>query len=307
MLYKVYNHSTLAEFNNFSIIYYGLYFSIGFLLFLCSYWFLAQTLGVTLSAAFFWSTSLAFSLSFVFGTKLLRILKSREKFMSDPLSVLKRNGNSFYGGVFGFVLASYILAQQQFSLSFLQSLDMVAISFPVFQIFIRLGCASYGCCFGKPCDGKNCVSYNDIHAPAYKLHGARPLLPTQSYSVYKNIFLLIVLYVVFFSAPYPGLSVVVWCVTYSLLRFLIDYTRDNTNKKTRYGLRKSQQISILVFLIGVDLSVFVKDEPYLLNVNFDLFFRELISLNSIMALMVTFIIFFLSFAISLIITKEKSV
>ncbi|MGL1958983.1 MAG: prolipoprotein diacylglyceryl transferase [Colwellia sp.] len=300
--YRVYNRSTLAKFKHFSIVYYGIYFSIGFLCFLLSYWFFSKIIGEDVNGSYFWVSSIGYSLSFVIGTKLLRIYKSREKFYSDPWATLKRNGNSFYGGVFGIVLAAYLMDGKYFTLPLLQHIDLIAISLPIFQIFIRLGCASYGCCFGRPSSGERGIRYCNTNAPAYKLHGDRPLLPAQSYSIYKDIFLLVLLYGIFFLAPFPGLSVVVWCVAYSLLRFVLDYTRDITNKKMRFGLLKSQQISILIFLIGIGFTVYVEDEPYTLD--FSLALQEVMSINSVLALLFAFALFMLSFALSFVITKD---
>ncbi len=291
----------LFKFKSFSITYYGIYFSIGFILFLCNYWFFAQTLGVDINSYLIWSTSLGYSIFFLVGTKLLRILKDVKNILNNPWGILKKNGNSFYGGVFGLFFAAYIFHNQNNLL--LLHMDLIAISLPIFQVFIRLGCASYGCCFGKPYNGKNSICYQNINSPAYKVHGGTSLHPTQIYSVYKNIVLLTILYLVFFLAPYPGLSISAWCITYSILRFVIDFTRDNSGKELAGGLRKSQKISILTFIVGLSLIPFVEQIPYSISLDLGFFTEKTVDKEVIMALITSFIIFFTSFAISFVIKK----
>lgn len=70
------------------------------------------------------------------------------KLLSDPLSAIFRPGFWLHGGIAGAGIGIVVSRE-----SILRPLDMVTalgLSLPLYEAFSRLGCHSYGCCFGRP-------------------------------------------------------------------------------------------------------------------------------------------------------------
>jgi phosphatidylglycerol---prolipoprotein diacylglyceryl transferase len=261
MYRKLFNRAVLGEVGSLTLTNYGLHFAIGIVLFLQLFLAVEARLGVELTATYAVQVTVAYSLAFAVGAKLLRVLYNLGQLRRNPRELLRRSGNSFYGGVAGFAAASYLMARIS-GVSFWTQLDVSFLCLPAFQVFIRLGCASYGCCFGHPNNGPTAITYFDIHAPAFLRHGSTPLHPSQFYSILKNLGIFTISFALFSKTLIKGMPVALWLMLYPTLRFFVDFTRDPAKKPYYGGLRSSQWISIGLFATGVAILLGLPLERY---------------------------------------------
>lgn len=260
MLRWLYNRVVLAEIGPLVLTHYGLSLALGAVAFLWLHLALQAHLGVELSTSYAARCTLSYSVGFALGAKLLRILYNLRQLRADPRELLRRNGNSFYGGVGGLVAASYLVAG---AASTQLLLDATFLCLPVFQAFIRAGCATYGCCFGHPTSGPAAIVYHDPDAPAHQRHGQTPLHPTQAYSIVKNAVVVAISLPLFLRFPVPGLPLALWLLCYPALRFFVDFTRDPAKKPYYAGLRSSQWISLALVALGAGLLLHLPQAQYL--------------------------------------------
>jgi phosphatidylglycerol---prolipoprotein diacylglyceryl transferase len=261
MYRRLFNRVILGDLGPFTFTNYGLNFAIGIVLFLQLFFIVEHRLGIAITASYVLLVTVIYTLSFAMGAKLLRIIYNIRQLRRDPRELLRRSGNSFYGGVAGFVAASYWTSNLS-GVPFWTQLDMTFLCLPIFQVFIRLGCASYGCCFGHPTSGPAAIVYRDVHAPAFHRHGSTPLHPSQFYSILKNLVVLIIINALFHTFTVRGLPVALWLMLYPTLRFFVDFTRDPAKKPYYGGLRSSQWISIGLFVAGVALLLWLPLDRY---------------------------------------------
>lgn len=80
----------------------------------------------------------------IIGARLLSWIKED----NYKLDMLFRPGFYWHGGLVG-VLASLCVSHTLTSVAMLPLLDGMGVAMPLFEIFNRIGCLSYGCCWGK--------------------------------------------------------------------------------------------------------------------------------------------------------------
>lgn len=180
-----------------------------------------------------------------------------------------KGGIVFYGGVIGSTLAFFIYRRlRPFPLR--PYMDVLAPSIAIGIFFGRLGCFLNGCCYGDACQLPWAVSFPKP-SPPWLHHAALgmisrddvwsfPVHPTQIYSAIDGLVLLLLL-----SAYYPfrrrhGEVMALLAVTYPVSRFLIEYLR-NDEGVFFAGLTISQNISVVLFLAGIALWVWLRQQP----------------------------------------------
>jgi prolipoprotein diacylglyceryltransferase len=302
MYQKLFNRVVLGEVGPFTLTNYGLNIAIGIVLFLQLFFAIEARIGVEISSEYAVVVMLTYSIAFALGAKLLRILYNLKQLRQNPRELLRRSGNSFYGGVGGFVAASYLTSTFS-GVPFWTQLDVTFLCLPMFQIFIRLGCASYGCCFGHPNSGPAAIVYHDVHAPAFQRHGSTPLHPSQFYSIVKDVIVLTVVNSLFHKFMAKGLPVALWLMLYPSLRFFVDFTRDPAKKPYYGGLRSSQWISIGLFVTGTAVLLGLPLDRYTASTSVVDALR--ISARLLHVSLVAFVLHLASFGISFVIQDRK--
>ena len=126
-------------------------------------------------------------------------------------------------------------------------MDMLCPPIALGQAIGRIGCFLAGCCYGAPTDSACGVVFPanvGSSAPA-----GIPLIPTQ---LFESAFCLILsgfLVYVFLREKRVGTSLGVYCILYSLWRFIIEFFRSD-DRGTVGTLSTSQFICIFIFLTG---------------------------------------------------------
>ncbi len=184
------------------------------------------------------------------GSKLLYYTVSFPDILKDP-SILwnLQNGWVVYGGIIGGVLASLVYCRYK-KADFVQYLDLVLPSVAFAQGCGRIGCFFAGCCYGRETDSVLCIQYwQSTYAP----NGVK-LVPTQIYSSIGDFALAFLLMAYAKREPKKGKVAAVYCILYSIGRFVIEIFR-NDNRGALGFLSTSQMISILILILGIGMFV----------------------------------------------------
>ena len=191
------------------------------------------------------------------GAKLLFIAVSLPKVISlgygfvDTVLILMSGGFVFYGGFIGGFLGLLIYVKQ-FKMKFLPFLDVYAAVVPLGHAFGRVGCLFGGCCYGMEYDGPFAVVYHSSLNMSTPLN--TPLLPMQLIEALGLLLIFAVVLTVYLKGAKTGTVPVVYVLCYSVMRFILEFLRADSERGGLLGLSTSQWIS-LGLIITVILSV----------------------------------------------------
>lgn len=155
-------------------------------------------------------------------------------------------GFVFYGGLIGAILGIYIYSKQ-FKIAFKNLLLMIIPVAPLVHSIGRVGCFFAGCCYGIEYHGVGSIVFtNTKYAPLNV-----PLFPTQLLESICNMLIFLIL--VYTYKKYLGTykTVALYCILYSITRFLLEFLRGDLIRGFLFNLSTSQWISIIIFLIGI--------------------------------------------------------
>ena len=182
----------------------------------------------------------------VLGSKLLFILVSFPQIIELQLSLIAilKGGFVFYGGLLGGFLGILLYIK----LYHLETdiFDVCATVLPLGHALGPIGCFFAGCCYGIPHDGFLSVTY---HETAGLTPLEEPLLAIQLIEAAFLVLLFIIMVSVFHYAK-KGTSTFLYLILYSVLRFILEFFRGDTERGLYFQLSTSQWISILLFIGG---------------------------------------------------------
>lgn len=171
-----------------------------------------------------------------------------------------RGGLTYYGGLIsGVVFGVWFLRKEKFPV--LRGMDMAGLIVPIGLFFGRIGCFLGGCCFGLETHGVFGLSFPAWSAASEKQFRdgslatpglpSLPVHPTQLYEALGCLLLSAVL--AFYFHPrkrFDGQIFVGFIAGYSLLRFLLEFIRDD-DRGGVLGLSTSQLISLAAVALCV--------------------------------------------------------
>ncbi len=135
-------------------------------------------------------------------------------------------------------------------------LDAVARSTFLGHAIGRLGCLTYGCCFGRPTRSPLAITYRAPEAKAVRVghrHGV-PLHPAPLYEALLDIALLVAVNAVAFAGAPLGVPAALACFGYGCGRFAIEFLRDNQGRAPLGRISLNQRIALAMALLGVALA-----------------------------------------------------
>lgn len=241
---------SFLETQNFCIVNYGVYYGIGCFLVVQLFFIHWYRLKGPFSPSFALFTAITVPFSTVIFSKLLYLLYNCKRLFKDTSSVLNETGYAFFGGLAGILFSLWMMGHYFYPNKIVALFDMAFLALPLAQIFQRIGCMTYGCCYGHSFSGPTAIIYQNADYKAYRNVGDTPVHNTQFYSVLKNIVLLVMVNLFFFKFPYNGIAFSMWLIMYGTLRFFVDFTRF-VQPPYLAGLRITQLFSIIIFFIGV--------------------------------------------------------
>ncbi|MCI9082889.1 MAG: prolipoprotein diacylglyceryl transferase [Lachnospiraceae bacterium] len=184
------------------------------------------------------------------GSKLLYYTVSIPDILKDPSILWNfQNGWVVYGGILGGVFASFVYCRYK-KADFVKYLDLVLPAVAFAQGCGRIGCFFAGCCYGRETDSVLSIQYwQSEYAP----NGVK-LIPTQIYSSIGDFALAFLLMAYARREPKKGKVAAVYCIFYSVGRFIIEMLR-NDYRGTWGFLSTSQAISIIILILGIGIFV----------------------------------------------------
>ena len=184
------------------------------------------------------------------GARGLDVLVHLPFYREDPLKVFKlwEGGMTFYGGLL-LALGVAIGYMRWYRLPTWKIADLFAPSIALGLFFARIGCFMAGCCYGKETSLPWSVTFTDPLSLA-RLH--IPLHPTQLYEAGGGLFLFLFLIRVEKRKSYDGQIFWLFLLFYCILRFLIEFVRDDP-RGYLFGtfLSTSQALGILLAIFSL--------------------------------------------------------
>ncbi len=210
-----------------------------------------------------WNLGLIIIFSALVGAKLLLFLSDYSYYSQNPreifsLSTLRSSG-VYYGGLLLALAASawYLRAKD---LPGWTVADLAAPGIALGQAIGRLGCLSAGCCFGKPTQLPWGITFTDRYA--YDNVGVplnTALHPTQLYEAAGSVAVCLFLVWRLSRKHLTGQVILEYLFLYSLLRFVIEFFRDDERGFVFHGLLStSQLIAVLTVLVSAGLLYYLR-------------------------------------------------
>ncbi|MDR0308297.1 MAG: prolipoprotein diacylglyceryl transferase [Chitinispirillales bacterium] len=209
----------------------------------------------------------------VLGSRLYYVFLHFDEFRGNLLSIINpfQNGSIgigglvMYGGFLGAIGAAAIFFKVK-KIPHLPYLDICAPSVGVGIALTRIGCFLNGCCYGAAAKAHNalCVHYPDISPAGHYQHliSAHGLQPSQLYEAAGGLMIALIVWLVGKKNLFTGLQFYLMVVSYSVLRFFVDFTRVY-NASERIGpFSHNQTLCIALFVIfgGLILRKFLTGE-----------------------------------------------
>jgi prolipoprotein diacylglyceryltransferase len=171
--------------------------------------------------------------------------------LRSPREALRRPVFVSWGGIialpFTFTGFAWLSARPPLLL-----VDALACGLFVGHAIGRLGCLSYGCCYGRPTGSPLAITYRNPHTKAARvggLHGV-PLHPVQLYEALLDVGLVIAVNgAVILGAP-VGVPTVVGMFGYSLGRFVLEFMKDNDGRMLLGPLSVNHLLCLGVVVLG---------------------------------------------------------
>jgi phosphatidylglycerol:prolipoprotein diacylglycerol transferase len=208
------------------------------------------------------------------GSKLLLVWTEWDLYYRDhPGQIFSldffRSGGVFYGGFLGAVVAS-VIVMRIYRLPWWRVADACAPGIAIGQFVGRLGCFAAGCCWGKPTTSFLGVHFSEkghevTGVPVIVAHLSDPvqqnvwaerlggvlspirLHPTQLYEAFATLLLTGGLVLLFRWRQFTGQVILVYAMSYAVLRFLIEFWRDDWRGEV-LSLSTSQFVAVGIFL-----------------------------------------------------------
>jgi len=168
-------------------------------------------------------------------------------------------GFALWGGLFSGMI-TILITTHQFDWDPLFIFDAAAFGLPLAQMFGRVGCLNYGCCHGRPHNGRWSIQYQNHESKVVRTYShlrGVGLYPTQVYSGLANlgIYLTIMSLVFIFPAAETGLITSVYLILYGLKRYIIEFFRGEFPRTNLWGMSIWQWFSLGFIASGIVLGL----------------------------------------------------
>ncbi len=201
-------------------------------------------------------------LAAILGSRLYYVFLHFEEFKGNLVNIfnpfhgdtLGIGGLVMYGGLIGAILAG-VLFFKLHKLPFLPYADACAPAIGLGIFLTRIGCFLNGCCYGHPTEAWYGVHF-PVTSPAgsYAVHlHASKLIASQLFLSAGGLFILLAVIFVGTKKFFTGFQFYLMVVLYSVLRFLVDFTRYYAEDERIASLSHNQIVCIVIFVIFMGL------------------------------------------------------
>ncbi|HEU4509661.1 MAG TPA: prolipoprotein diacylglyceryl transferase family protein [Pyrinomonadaceae bacterium] len=152
--------------------------------------------------------------------------------IGQPMFGIRQIGFVSFGGFFGWCLFAVIFSLI-YDYSLLMIFDSVVRGMFIAWTLGRLGCLTYGCCYGLESKTSGILLYTDPESKVVRERGPQhtPRHATQLYAFAKNLFFLIfVNTIVFWDLP-AGFVTAITFILYAVARSYVEFLRDRRRYK----------------------------------------------------------------------------
>lgn len=249
LLQRLANWVVLFQYKDFIFVTYGLFGGLGALAGLT--WMALVLLGQGLSRSEFALLAVIGSLAILLSSRVAALVLDYREVLADPLRALRTVAFVSWGGIVAvpFILIGFSAASGR---PLLLLMDATALAVPLGHAIGRVGCISYGCCFGRPTRGTLAVRYHDPQAKAVRLAGLGgvPLHPTPLYEGAWNLGLFALLNALAFLGAPQGVPATLYLLLYGLGRFATEFFRDNQGRMVWGPLAVNHLLALVLAVSG---------------------------------------------------------
>jgi phosphatidylglycerol:prolipoprotein diacylglycerol transferase len=212
-------------------------------------------------------------LSAIAGSRLYYVFLHFEEFRGNLISIFNpfQNGSIgigglvMYGGFIGAIVAGILYFKIK-KIPFLPYADVSAPSVGIGIFLTRIGCFLNGCCYGASNTGSLGVSF-PLESPAgvYQQHiHASGLHASQLYESAGGLLIAIILLLLSRKKLFTGFQFYLLGLFYSVLRFIVDFSRYYGTDEKLGPLSHNQVVCIVLFILFSSLilkNYLFRDEP----------------------------------------------
>lgn len=196
-------------------------------------------------------------LSAIVGSRAYYVVLHFEEFSGDLWAIINPfhhgavgiGGLVMYGGFIGAILASILYFKKK-KVPFLPYADVSAPSVALGVALTRIGCLLNGCCYGSAAahGGVNFPLSSAAGMYQHEIHAAG-LYPAQLYESAGGLLIFLLLLLVERKKPASGFLFFSLGLLYSVLRFIVDFSRFYGPGERLAGLSHNQIVCIVLFVI----------------------------------------------------------
>ncbi len=182
----------------------------------------------------------------IIGSKLLFIVVSWKDIVKYNLSLeaIIKGGFVFYGGLIGGFIG-LVIYTKIYKEKIYAYMDIYAVVLPIGHAVGRVGCFFAGCCYGIPCSFGVVYTHTVGQTPL----GIK-LLPIQLIEAGCLVILFIV-QIIIYTKTKKGIATLTYCINYSVIRFVLEYFRGDSERGVFGIFSTSQWICIGIIVISV--------------------------------------------------------
>jgi len=198
---------------------------------------------------------------FELGIIIKRLLSKKKYEWRRPQAV-------FFGGFLGCILLGMLLSYLN-NISGWYAADFLVLILPFSHGLARLGCLNFGCCYGKVCSESHLLKVVYTHPQSEPVRKGSHEVSRYAVQLYEMI-LCISLGIFLWSLlgrVSAGKIFACYLLGYGLIRFLLEFVRDNTYELRIGMLSIWQYVSLACFMLGVIILLVLKNYPPLILTN----------------------------------------
>jgi phosphatidylglycerol:prolipoprotein diacylglycerol transferase len=250
----------LFRYGDLVFVTFGLFAALGAYLTLA--WMGVILIGQGVSIGAFASLALVASACVVFGSWLLAQLLDLRLLLENPREALRRPVFASWGGLL-MVPPVFAIFSWHSGLGLLALVDAFALSMPIGHAIGRLGCLSYGCCYGRPTRQRLAITYRNPLAKAVRIGGHQHvrLHPTALYEAILDLGILVAVTAAFFLGMPLGVPSALALMAYGFGRFAIEFLKDNGGRILRSRFSVNHLLSLSMAGLGVLLLPSILSAP----------------------------------------------
>ena len=186
----------------------------------------------------------------IVGGKFFFFFEDPGYYSANPGKLISSGGFVFYGSLLFTIPTMYFFFKAH-KLPWGGMLDIMAITTCIVHAFGRLGCFMAGCCHGVPTESAFGVTFTDPLSLAEPLN--TPLHPTQLYSVFLIVVIMIVLFRIKKRKAFDGQLFLSYLILYASGRMVIEIFRGDLKRGfiIEDYISHSQFISLIIIAVSI--------------------------------------------------------